>query len=112
MPIDWMQTLIAAGDIAKQAAIDLPRQLAAEDLTVVEASRLYSETERNAQAMDDLVDRMAEEDLDESLQEAAEALQDIWGGLSIAAVNRLRELQGLPPIEFLEPDEDDEDGDE
>lgn len=112
MPVDWMQTLIAAGEIAKQAAIDVPKQLAAADLTVVEASRLYTETERNAQAMDDLVDKMAEEDLDEALQEAAEALQDIWGGLSIAAVNRLRELQGLPPIEFLEPDEGNEDDDE
>lgn len=110
MPVDWKQTLLAAGEIAKQAAIDLPRQLAAKDLTVVEASRLYSETERNAQAMDDLVDRMAEEDLNEALQEAAEALQDVWGGLSIAAVNRLRELQGLPPIEFLEPEDDDGDG--
>lgn len=108
MAIDWIETLTAAGEIAKQAAIDMPKQLAAEDLTVLEASRLYSETERKAQAMDRLIEKMADEDVDDALLEAAEALQDIWDSLSIAAVNRLREMQGLPPVEFVELDEGDE----
>jgi hypothetical protein len=108
MAIDWIETLTAAGEIAKQAAIDMPKQLAAEDLTVLEASRLYSETERKAQAMDRLIEKMADEGVDDALLEAAEALQDIWDSLSIAAVNRLREMQGLPPVEFVEIDEGDE----
>lgn len=112
MSIAWTARLIIAGDIAKEAAGTLPQRLAADDLTVLEASHMYFETERNAQAMDSLVDMMAEEDVDDALLEAAEALQDIWDSLTIAAVNRMRELQGLPPIEIAVSDEDDEDGDE
>lgn len=108
MPIDWMTRLILAGDIAKEAAGTLPQRLAAEGLTVLEASHMYSETERNAQAIDELVEMMADEGADDALLEAAEVLQDIWDGLTIAAVNRLRELQGLPPVEIAASDEDDD----
>ena len=108
MSIDWTTRLILAGDIAKEAAGTLPQRLAADDLTVLEASHMYSEAERNAQAIDELVEMMADEGADDALLEAAEALQDIWDGLTIAAVNRLRELQGLPPVEFVELDKDDE----
>ncbi|SSC67331.1 hypothetical protein [Ciceribacter selenitireducens] len=105
--MDWTEALIAAGEIARQAAIDVPRRLAAKDLTAAEAHELFVETERNAQAMDDLVDRMADDpSLAEAQQRAAEIMQDVWGRLVIAAMNRVRELDGLPPVEFLGMEDD------
>jgi hypothetical protein len=40
------------------------------------------------------------DDIDDDLFEAAADIADTWTNLSISTANKLRSLQGLPPIEF------------
>lgn len=104
MATDWFATLAEQGEIAKRMARNVPEALGHPDLTLDLASRLYREVEQGAQAFDAIVQRMSEDDVPDGLVDAAEALEDIWSRLSVAAANKVRTMRGLEPIEF--PDDE------
>jgi hypothetical protein len=107
LAIDWIATLKEQGDFAAQMSRDVKTALSHSDLTVDQASRLYRTVEKGAQDFDRIVEDMQEYDLDDSLFEVAEALEDFWSEISVATANRVRTMQGLAPIE-MPPDDDDD----
>lgn len=107
MAIDWIATLREQGDIAARFTKDVPTALSDASLTLDQASRLYQAVEKGSQDFDRIVEDMQEYDLDESLFEAADALEDIWSGLSVATANKVRTIQGLAPIEMAPPEDED-----
>lgn len=107
MKNDWLSILRMQGDLAKSMAEDVPKALDDPKLTLDQASRLYNAVEQGAQEFDRIVTLMNEEDLDEPLYEAADALEDMWSELSVAAANKVRVMQGLDPIEFIAEEDDD-----
>nr|WP_234895872.1 hypothetical protein [Sinorhizobium meliloti] len=66
------------------------------------ASKLYRDVEEGAQAFDRILSDMDEADVSHELLEAADTLAELWSQLSVASANKLRELQGLPPIMIRE----------
>ncbi|WP_163269677.1 hypothetical protein [Chelativorans alearense] len=93
------------GEIAKRMGNAVPEALGHPNLTLEQASRIYRLVEKSAQDAGRFVDLMEESDVHESLIKAAEALQDIWSTLSVAAANKVRIRQGLEPIDFPKDDE-------
>lgn len=66
------------------------------------ASRLYRDIEKGAQTFDRILSDMEDADVSDERLEAADTLAELWSQLSIASANKLRELQGLPPIMMSE----------
>jgi hypothetical protein len=106
VPTDWLEVLKEQAEIARRMAAIVPETLAHPDLTIDQAQRVCRLVEDAAQDLDRITAMMASQDLDVTLYDLADSLEDIWSDLSLAAVNRLRELQGLEPLEF--PDDADE----
>lgn len=107
MAIDWVATLQEQADLVMDVAKDVDNALAASDLTVEQASRLYRMVESGAQDFDRIVELLNEHDLDESFIDAAETIEDTWTNLSVATANRLRGLRGLDPIDIAPDDRND-----
>jgi hypothetical protein len=106
MSIDWAAVLKGQAEIVQRLARDVPAALGSPDLTLNEASQIYSDVEHGAQAFDAIVDKMKDFDVDEALFDVAESIEDILGKLSLAAANKVRALQGLDPVEpYPEDDE-------
>ncbi len=100
MATDWAATLKEQGDITDRMVEDVTFALGHPNLTLDQASRLYRAVEQGAQTFDQIVARMADEDIEEPFHEAAGTIADIWSNLSIATANRVRAMQGLEPIEL------------
>lgn len=105
MATDWFATLHEQGELVKRLAATVTEALDHPDLTLDLASRIYREVEQGAQAFDAIAQQMDISDVPTELFEAAEALENIWVRLSIAAANKVRTMRGLSPLEF--PDDDD-----
>ncbi len=106
MATDWIAILKEQGALAKKLSSEVPKALQNPNLTLDQASRLYSLVEKGAQDFDRVVDDMHNEDLDDALYDAAESLEDIWSALSLSAANKVRTMQGLDPIELSDDDDD------
>lgn len=104
MAVDWVATLQEQADLVTDVAKDVDNALAASDLSVEQASRLYKMVESGAQDFDRIVELMNEHDLDESFIDAAETIEDTWTNLSVATANRLRVMRGLEPIDIAPDD--------
>lgn len=100
MAVDWVATLQVQADLVMKVSEDVARELEAPDLTMEQASRLYRMVELGAQDFDEIVALMSQHDLDDSLTEAAETIEDTWINLSIATANKLRAMRGLDPIDI------------
>ncbi|SCW72978.1 hypothetical protein SAMN02927900_04233 [Rhizobium mongolense subsp. loessense] len=98
MAVDWFATLAEQGDIAKSKEVQVTTLLAMPSLPIEMATLLYSDVEKGAQAFGRILSEMENADIDDELLEAADTLADIWSRLSVASVNKVRELQGLPVI--------------
>lgn len=102
MAIDWVATLAEQGDIAKSKATEVATLVVKPELPLEIASRLYRDVEKGAQTFDRILSDMEDADVSDELLEAADTLAELWSQLSIASANKLRELQGLPPITMSE----------
>ncbi|RVM15075.1 hypothetical protein [Sinorhizobium meliloti] len=102
MTVDWLATLAEQGDIAKRKATEVATLVVKPDLPLEIASRLYREVEKGAQTFDRILSDMEDADVSDELLEAADALAELWSQLSVASANKLRQLQGLPPITMSE----------
>lgn len=102
MATDWMATLREQGALANEMAASVAQALAHPNLDPDQASRIYRLVERGAQDFDRIVAAMAEHDVDETLHEAAETLEDIWSNLFVAVANKVRTMPGLASVEFPE----------
>jgi len=100
--IDWLATLAEQGDIARRKATEVATLVVKPDLPLEMASQLYRDVEKGAQAFDRILSDMEDADVSDELLEAADTLAELWGQLSVASANKLRELQGLPPITMSE----------
>lgn len=105
--VDWLATLKEQGEFATSMAIKVAGTLAHPDLTIDQASQICAMVEKAAQRFEQLAGEMEEDSLDESLYEVGESIKDVWTAVSLAAVNKLRTMQGLEPIQQAR-DEDDE----
>lgn len=108
MTTDWIATLREQGVLAERVAATMTRAHADPNLTLDQASRIYRIVEQGAQDFDQIVEEMDDHDLDDTLYDAAEALEDIWSNLSVAAANKVRTIQGLAAIKIRDDLEDDE----
>lgn len=100
--IDWLATLAEQGDIAKSKATEVATLVVKPELPLEIASRLYRNVEKGAQSFDRILSDIEDADVSDELLEAADALAELWSQLSVASANKLRELQGLPPITMSE----------
>lgn len=100
MAIDWVVTLQEQGEFVNQIAEDVIETLANPNLTTTQATKLYQSVERGAQTFDRIMDELEQHEIDRNLLDAAEAIADMWINLSVAAANRLRIIEGKPPIGF------------
>lgn len=73
--------------------------LAHPGLTIDQASQICVMVEKAAQRFEQLAGEMDEFNLDGSLYEVDESIKDVWTAVSLAAVNKLRTMQGLEPIQ-------------
>lgn len=102
MEIDWLATLAEQGDIAKSKATEVAALVVKPELPLEIASRLYRDVDKGAQTFDRILSDMEDADVSDELLEAADALAELWGQLSVASANKLRELQGWPPTDHDE----------
>ncbi|MCM5689483.1 hypothetical protein CN140_02430 [Sinorhizobium meliloti] len=102
MAIDWLATMAEQGDIAKSKATEVATLVVKPELPLEIASRLYRDVEKGAQTFDRILSDMEDADVSDELLQAADALAELWSQLSAALANKLRELQGLPPITMSE----------
>jgi len=100
--IDWLATLAEQGDIAKRKATEVATLVVKPELPLEIASRLYRDVEKGAQTFDRILSDMEDADVSDELLQAADALAELWSQLSVASANKLREMQGLPPITMSE----------
>jgi hypothetical protein len=107
MAVDWVATPQEQANLVIDVAKDVDNALAASDLTVEQASRLYRMVESGAQDFDRIVELLNGHDLDESFIDAAETIEDTRTNLSVATANRLRILRGLDPIDMAPDDRND-----
>lgn len=75
-------------------AREIPPILADPELTHDQAAALFQSVDKNCQAMDDLMARLDEAEVDDATYEAAEAAQEIWDTLGEATASRMIELRG------------------
>ena len=99
MAIDWKSTLEEQANFVKQIADDVWESLGNPNLATSQAARLYRSVERGVQAFDRIMDDIERREVDRDLIDAAEAIADMWTNLSVAAANKVRILEGKPPIE-------------
>ncbi|MDQ0324059.1 hypothetical protein QO002_006266 [Pararhizobium capsulatum DSM 1112] len=107
MATDWYATLNEQHEMLRSKAEEVAMLLSKPGLAIMTASLLYDDVEKLAQKFDTIAARLGEDlDADDPLVQAAEGLGDFWARLSAATVNRLREMQGLAPIEMPNGDHD------
>ncbi|WP_322883152.1 hypothetical protein U8C37_07015 [Sinorhizobium medicae] len=102
MTVDWLATLAEQGDIAKRKATEVATLVVKPELPLEIASRLYRDVEKGAQTFDRILSDMEDANVSDELLEATDTLAELWSQLSVASANKLRELQGLPPITMSE----------
>lgn len=102
MTIDWLVTLQEHGKFVNQIAGDVADTLDNPNLTAAQALRLYQSVECGAQTFDRIIDELEQREVDRYLLNAAEAIADMWINLSVATANKLRIMNGNPPIGFAE----------
>ena len=109
MSIDWAAVLKGQAEIAQRLARDVSAALGSPDLTLNEASQIYSDVDTGAQAFDGIVDKMKDFNVDDTLSDIAETIEDILARLLTAAANKVRILQESDPVEpYPEDDETDD----
>ena len=107
MATDWMATLKEAGVLAKKTEADVEKLLASDTLSVEHAVRLLSAVNQLSEDFDEVLAEIeADEGIDEELLEAAFSIESLWSDLTLACLNRVRMLRGMPAIE-LDGQEDD-----
>ena len=100
MVIDWVSTLQEQSDFINEIARDVSQALATSSLSIEQARSISRSVERGAQGFDRIFDELEKGNPDIELVEAAGAIADTWTNLSVATANKVRTMQGKPPIEF------------
>lgn len=107
MATDWMATLKEAGILAQKTEADVGRLLASETLSVEHAVRLLAAVNELSEEFDEVLAEIeADEGVDEELLAAAFSIESLWSDLTLACLNKVRILRGLPAIELDGKEED------
>ncbi|WP_454917276.1 hypothetical protein [Xanthobacter sediminis] len=93
MPKDWLSIIKERGEVVKGIARDVPPMLAAPDLTLDQATRLYQVLEGHAQAIEQLVADLEEDEAPDEFIEAADSLDDMMSDIAAAAAERMAALR-------------------
>jgi hypothetical protein len=78
MSKDWTALVRAQGDIAKQMADRVVKALSLPDLSSDQLNRLYCLAVEGSQEYEAFLDEMSEYDVPDELDNAADAVDDIW----------------------------------
>lgn len=89
----WFEKVSAAGELTKEMARTVSSALSDPLLTLQAATSLYQAVERHAKIVERLVADLEDEDVDESLVDAADALDDIMTELAAASAERMIALR-------------------
>lgn len=89
----WIDKVGAAGELANDLTRTVPKALAEPTLTLDQATRLFQIVERHTKIVERLVSDLQDADVDESLLDAADALDDIMAELAEACANRMIKLR-------------------
>lgn len=108
MATDWMATLKEAGVLARKTEADACKLIASETLSIEHAIRLLDAVNTLSDDFDEVVVELeTDEGVDDELLEAAIAIEDLWSQLTLACLNKVRILRGMPPID-IDSDDDGE----
>ncbi len=109
--MDWLGTLKEKGDFAKRIAAQTVEALKHPNLTTDQGNRLYKLVVKGSEEFDQFVEELDAADLDEdlydSLIEAAETIEDIWSDLIIGVAEQLRG-KGIK-LDHSQPDQERDD---
>ena len=109
--MDWLGTLKEKGDFAKRIAAQTVEALKHPNLTIDQGNRLYKLVVKGSEEFDQFVEELDAADLDEdlydSLIEAAETIEDIWSDLIIGVADQLRG-KGIK-LDHSQPDQERDD---
>lgn len=96
--MDWLGTLKEKGDFAKRIAAHTVEALKHPNLTIDQGNRLYKLVVKGSEEFDQFVEELDAADLDEdlydSLIEAAETIENIWSDLVVAVAEHIRGNDG------------------
>lgn len=87
---DWLATLKKQRELAGELAREVPRTLAAPELTLEQAGKLYQALERQAQFMERLVSVLEQNGFDFDVVGSAEKLEDVFQELAADAAERIK----------------------
>lgn len=87
---DWLATLKKQRELAGELAREVPRTLAAPELTLEQAGKLYRALERQAQFMERLVSALEQNGFDFDVVGSAEKLEDVFQDLAADAAERVK----------------------
>lgn len=95
MAADWLQTLEEQGAIARSLISNVDKVLVRDDLSPDQVRALYRIIGKRAEEVSQLLAPLSTADLHPAFREAGDALQDIYGMLLSAIVEKLRAIHGL-----------------
>lgn len=101
MSKNWVALVKEQGELAQQIAERVVQALSLPDLSSDQLNRLYRLVVQGSQDYEAFLEEMSEYDVPDGLEDAADAIDNIWSNLVIGVANESRKRQGLEPIEIL-----------
>ncbi len=90
---NWLEVLREKNELAVMLGKKIPQMLTHEPLTLVQATELYTLLEEHARGMEEILEKMEQDDLPESYYQVAEDLDNIFNNLAAAAAEKLSEIR-------------------
>ncbi|MBZ9654572.1 hypothetical protein [Phyllobacterium lublinensis] len=89
----WLEVLREKNELAVMLGKKIPHMLTCETLTLGEVTELYKLLEGHARGMEEIVEKMEQDDLPESYYQVAEDLDNIFTNLAAAAAEKLSKIR-------------------
>ncbi|PSH69044.1 hypothetical protein CU102_09535 [Phyllobacterium brassicacearum] len=90
---NWLEVLREKNELAVMLGKKIPQMLTHEPLTLGQATELYKLLEGHARGMEEILEKMEQDDLPESYYQVAEDLDNIFNNLAAAAAEKLSEIR-------------------
>ena len=90
---NWLEVLREKNELAVMLGKKIPQMLTHEPLTLGQATELYKLLEGHARGMEEILEKMEQDDLPKSYYQVAEDLDNIFNNLAAAAAEKLSEIR-------------------